>query len=435
MVSENSGRYNKVKLRRMKKNMLKLVCFLLLAVSCNQVQERDLAVATPEEMGMSSERLERLESAMQKEVNQGNVPGITTMIARHGKIVHFETYGYQDIDQKIPVEENTIFRIYSMTKPVTGVALMMLYEEGKFRLSDPVSKYIPEFMDLKVAKNPWDPDTELMDQKHEMTIRELMSHSAGLSYGIFSNSYVDKLYREADVLSYHSTLKKMVKSLSEIPLLYQPGEAYYYSISVDVQSYLVEVLSGMSFRDFLIERICNPLGMVDTDFWVDKEKHHRFSQVYDRKEGEELKLSTEVVGIDPNVFYEPVTFFSGGGGLVSTAMDYMRFCQMLLNGGELGGVRILAPRTVDLMNQNQLPEGIEGPGGSDFGLDFAVVNTGRDGSSLGEYSWGGMAGTWFWIDPVEDLVFVGMRQQFGHRPSINILSHQLTYQAILDSNQ
>ena len=412
-----------------------LFTLLLISTSCEQVVERNLAMATPEEMGMSSERLERLTQAMQKEIDEGNVPGITTMIARHGKIVHFETYGYQDIEKKIPIEENTIFRIYSMSKPITGVALMMLYEEGKFHLSDPISKYIPEFKGLKVAENAWDPETELVDQKHEMTIRELMSHSAGLSYGIFSDSYVDKLYREADVLNYHSTLKEMVKSLSEIPLLYQPGEAYYYSIAVDVQSYLVEVLSGMSFRDYLKDRIFTPLGMMDTDFWVPKEKHDRFSQVYNRKKGEALRLSGEVATVDPNVFYEPVTFFSGGGGLVSTTMDYMRLCQMLLNGGELDGVRILAPRTVNLMSQNQLPEGIEGPGGRDFGLDFAIINSGRDGNSIGEYNWGGMAGTWFWIDPVEDLVFVGMRQQFGQRPQLGQLSSRFTYQAIMESNQ
>jgi len=218
-------------------------------------------------------------------------------------------------------------------------------------------------------------------------------------------------------------------------LLYQPGKGYFYSISVDVQSYLVEVLSGMSFRDFLKERLFAPLKMVDTDFWVPKEKLEMFAEIYDRKEGEDLKLSTEVVGLDPNVFKAPVTFYSGGGGLVSTTMDYMRFCQMLLNGGELDGQRILAPRTVDLMSMNHLPEGIKGSDGKDFGIDFAVVKNGKNGSSVGEYSWGGMAGTWFWIDPVEDLIFVGMRQQFGQRPDLENVSRRLTYQAVIESNQ
>lgn len=415
--------------------LLGIVSILLITSCSENIEKRNLDIATPEEVGMSSERLERLNQAMQKEIDEGNTPGITTMISRHGKLIHFETFGYQDIENKIPVDKNTIFRIYSMSKPVTGVALMILYEEGKFSLSDPVSKFIPEFKGLQVIKDPDDPNSEIVKAKHEMTIRELMTHSAGLSYGVFSDTYVDKLYREADILNYNSTLKEMVNSLSKIPLLYQPGEAFYYSISADVQGYLVEVMSGMSFRDFLIERVFTPLKMVDTDFYVPLEKHDRFAQVYDRKKGEDLSLSKEIVGIDPNPFYEPGTFYSGGGGLVSTTMDYMRLCQMLINGGELDGVRILSPRTIDLMTQNQLPEGIKGPGGSDFGIDFAIVNNGRNGSSIGEYSWSGMAGTWFWIDPVEDLVFVGMRQQFGQRPDLSQISHQLTYQSIMESNQ
>ena len=412
-----------------------LVAFMLLQACSQTVEQRNLSVATPEEVGMSTERLERLKNHMQNEIDDGNAPGITTMIARHGKIVHFETYGYQDIANKIPIDKNTIFRIYSMTKPVTGVALMMLYEEGKFQLSDPVSKYIPEFKEMKVVENDHDRNPKLVDQEHEMTIREIMTNSAGFTYGLFGNTYVDSLYRDADTLNYHATLKEMAISLSEIPLLYQPGKNYHYSISVDVQSYLVEVLSGMSFRDFLQERLFTPLKMVDTDFWVPEEKMERFAEVYDRKKGEGLKLSTEIVGLDPNVFKAPVTFFSGGAGLVSTTMDYMRFCQMLLNGGELDGVRILASRTVDLMSMNQLPDGVKGPEGYDFGIDFAVVKDGDNGNSIGAYYWGGMAGTWFWIDPVEDLIFVGMRQQFGERPDLESISSSLTYQAIIESNQ
>jgi CubicO group peptidase (beta-lactamase class C family) len=417
-------------------NIITLLFAVMLLSACTQkVEQRNLSLATPEEVGMSSERLERLTQVMQNEIDEGNTPGITTMIARHGRIVHFETYGYQDIENQIPIDENTIFRIYSMTKPVTGVALMMLYEEGKFHLSDPVSKYIPEFKGMKVVENYHDRNPELVDAEHEMTIREIMSHSAGFSYGIFGNTYVDSLYRDADVLNYHSTLNEMAMSLSKTPLLYQPGKGHYYSISVDVQSYLVEVLSGMSFRDFLQERLFTPLKMVDTDFWVPEEKMERFTEVYDRKKGEDLKLCTEVLGLDPNVFKAPVTFFSGGGGLVSTTMDYMRFCQMLLNGGELDGVRILAPRTVDLMSMNQLPEGVSGPYGDDFGINFAIAKYRMSGKTVGEYSWGGMAGTWFWIDPVEDLIFVGMRQQFGHRPDLETISRPLTYQAVIESNQ
>jgi CubicO group peptidase (beta-lactamase class C family) len=424
--------------RRISITLLASLLLTFLLFSCvEQPDLRNLSPATPEAVGMSSERLDRLKQHMQKEVDEGNTPGITSMIARHGKIVHFETYGYRDLENKVPIEKNTIFRIYSMTKPVTGVALMMLYEEGKFRLSDPVSKYIPEFKDLKVVVDPWQkgPDIDLEDVNHEMTIRELMSHTAGFTYGLFSYYNVDYMYQAANLLDYHSTLKEMIRSLSEIPLLYQPGEHFHYSIAVDVQGYLVEVLSGMSFRDFLMEKVITPLKMVDTDFYVPEEKHDRFAHIYMREKGGELVSNDNSMSLNTNVFYNPVTFFSGGAGLVSTTMDYMRFCQMLLNGGELDGVRLLAPGTVDLMRRNHLPEDVKGAGERDFGLDFAIVKDGKNGESIGEYSWGGAAGTWFWIDPLEDLVFVGMRQQFGQRPDLEKRSRPLVYQAIIESKQ
>jgi CubicO group peptidase (beta-lactamase class C family) len=426
----------KYPMKKEKNQFLVIVAAVLLLISCvEKVEQRNLSLATPEAVGMSTERLDRLIQSMQKEVDEGNTAGISTMIARHGKIVHFETYGYQNLESNIPIDKNTIFRIYSMSKPITGVALMMLYEEGKFNLSDPVSKYIPEFKGLKVVENTLDPNPKLVNAEHEMTIRELMSHSAGLSYGAFSNTNVDSLYREAELLNYNSTLKKMITSLSKIPLRYQPGEEFVYSVSVDVQGYLVEVLSGLSFRDYLKERLFTPLKMRDTDFHVPEAKHDRLAQIYTRKKGEELKEAKEFYTSDLNAIREPGTFFSGGGGLVSTTMDYMRFCQMLLNGGELEGVRILAPRTVDLMSQNQLPDGVKGPEGEDFGIGFSIVKDGRNGSSIGQYAWGGAAGTWFWIDPVEDLIFVGMRQQFGERPMLGSTASKLTNQAIIKSNQ
>jgi CubicO group peptidase (beta-lactamase class C family) len=383
---------------------------------------------------MSTERLERVSTAMQDLVDEGKLAGITTMVARHGKIVHFGTFGYQEIASETPMAEDTIFRIYSMSKPITGVALMMLYEEGKFRLADPVAKYIPQFENLKVAAGEGPDGPIVEDADHAMTIRELMSHSAGLSYGLFSRSQVDTMYTEANVLDNNSTLKDMVDKLGKIPLRQQPGSRWHYSVAVDVQGYLVEVLSGQPFDEFLQERLFDPLGMTDTGFYVPEESADRFAQIYSYGEDREL-VAQEMFG-GSRTYLEPTTFFSGGGGLLSTTMDYMRFCQMVLNGGELDGVRILSPLTVDLMHRNQLPRDVvEMSPGTGFGLDFAVVldPVEADGISKGEYYWGGAAGTWFWIDPVEDLVFVGMIQQGGSgRPDVRSLSRRLTYQAIMD---
>jgi CubicO group peptidase (beta-lactamase class C family) len=399
-----------------------------------QASARDLAVAAPETVGMSSERLDRLSKAMQSVIDQGQLAGITTMIARHGKVVDFQTFGYQNLETKTPMAKDTIFRIYSMTKPITGVALMMLFEEGKFRLSDPVEKYIPEFHDIKVAAGDGADGPILEDSTHPITIRELMSHTAGFSYGIFSDSQVDKMYRDASVLDPDSTLKDMVTKLGKIPLRQQPGTKWHYSVAVDVQGYLVEVLSGQPFDRFLQERLFAPLGMTDTAFSVPADKAKRFAQVYNYNEDGSLVAREGFSG--SRNYLEPTKFFSGGGGLVSTTTDYMRFCQMLLNGGELDSVRILSPLTIELMRSNQLPRSIPEMGpGTGFGLDFAVVLDPVEAGSFskGEYYWGGAAGTWFWIDPVEDLVFVGMIQQFGEkRPDLRPVSKQLTYQAILE---
>ncbi len=411
-----------------------IACDVPSRADVGQSSPRDLAQVAPEDVGLSSERLERLSAAMQGLVDDGHLAGITTMISRHGKVAHFGTFGHQNIEAEKPMAEDTIFRIYSMTKPITGVALMMLYEEGKFRISDPVEKFIPEFKGLEVAtgEGPDGPITEPAD--HPMTIRELMSHTAGLSYGLFSRSQVDTMYTEAGVLDPNSTLKDMIDKLAKIPLRHQPGSRWHYSVAVDVQGYLVEVLSGQPFDQFLQERIFDPLEMVDTGFHVPAEKADRFAEVYAYAEDGSLFAQEGFGG--SRSYLEPAKFFSGGGGLVSTTMDYMRFSQMLLNGGELDGVRILSPLTVELMHRNWLPPevGTMSPG-TGFGLDFAVVldPVEADGVSEGEYYWGGAAGTWFWIDPKEDLVFVGMIQQFGNgRPDVRSLSRRLTYQAVLE---
>jgi len=402
-----------------------------------------LQVVQPELVGMDSQRLARVTEAMQQYVDAGQLAGVVTMAARDNKIVHFEAVGSRDVEAGDPMDTDDIFRIYSMSKPITGVAMMILYEEGKFKLSDPVEKYIPEFKDLQVAAGE-DANGNLITEppEHKMTIRELMSHTGGLSYGLFSQSKVDDMYNEVNVLDADSTLQDMIDKLAKIPLRQQPGSMWHYSVSVDVQGYLVEKLSGQKFSDFLEERIFTPLGMKDTDFYVPEEKADRLAQVYGYGPDGSL-LAQEGFG-GGNDYLRDQAFESGGGGLVSTAMDYMRFAQMILNGGELDGVRILAPLTVEIMHRNQLPKSVEGIGlgarGTTFGLDFAIIEdpVEAEGYSKGEFYWGGAAGTWFWIDPVEDIVFVGMIQQFGGRtpvPDVRGTSRRMLYQSIMEPKQ
>ena len=356
-------------------------------------------------------RFEAAAAAVQAQIDSGMLAGATVLVAQNGETKLLQAMGYQDLENKIPMQTDTIFRIFSMTKPIAGTALMMLYDEGRFQLSDPVEKYIPQFVGLQVAKADGPDGNPITEPPvHKMTIRELMSHSGGLTYGFFSQSQVDSLYVTANVLDPASTLKQMVDKLGKIPLRTQPGSTWHYSVSVDVQGYLVEVLSGMLFDRYLEEKIFKPLQMTDTGFYVPAEKATRLSRYYLSQNGQ---LSSE-----PNAQYlQKPTLLSGGGGLVSTAGDYLRFAQMHLNGGTLDGVRILSEEAVDLMRSNQLPEGITGLGGfmdpgNTFGLDFAIVDdsTKAFGQNEGVYWWFGIAGTWFWIDPEANLIFIGMIQ-------------------------
>ncbi|MDA1372307.1 MAG: serine hydrolase [Proteobacteria bacterium] len=398
---------------------------------------RALEMVAPESVGMDSARLDRVTQAMQGFVDEGKLAGVVTMAARDNKIVHFESVGYRDLEAQAPMTNDAIFRIYSMTKPITGVALMILYEEGKFRLADPVEKYLPEFKNLQVFAGT-DADGNILTepQNHKMTIRQLMSHTGGLTYGIFAASAVDSSYQRAGLLDTGDTLAEFTAKLGAIPLKHQPGSTWEYSVSVDVQGYLVEKLAGQSFGAFLEERIFEPLGMTDTDFHVPAEKASRFAQIYNYDDSGKLTAAELFPGAD---FLEDPVFESGGGGLVSSTMDYMRFSQMLLNGGELDGVRILAPLTVDLMHRDQTPANMAGSvlgsRGTSFGLDFAVIEdpVEAESYSAGTYYWGGAAGTWFWIDPVEDLVFVGMIQQGGAGiPDVRSTSQRLVYQSIME---
>ncbi len=404
------------------------------------VTAKALEQVAPEQVGMDSGRLDRLTTAMQGYVDDGLLSGVVTMASRGNKIVHYESVGYRDVEAQAPMTPDTIFRIYSMTKPVTGAALMILYEDGKFKLSDPVGKYIPELADLQVFAGVDDDGNMITEPAdHPMTIRELMSHTGGLSYGIFAQSGVDTAYVEAGILDANDTNAEFVAKLGQIPLKHQPGSRWEYSVAVDVQGYLVEVLSGQTFGEFLNDRLFEPLGMTDTDFHVPEEKLNRFAQMYVYGPEGQLIPSEMFPTAD---FTVDMAFESGGGGLVSTANDYMRFSQMLLNGGELDGERILAPLTVALMSRDQTPKGMEGPmsgagNGTVFGLDFAVIvdPVEAESYSAGEYYWGGAAGTWFWIDPVEDVVFIGMIQQAGQGlPDVRSASRRLFYQAIMEPN-
>jgi CubicO group peptidase (beta-lactamase class C family) len=409
-------------------------------------QPRDLAEAKPESVGFSPQRLERLHTLLQKYVDSQQLPGMVTVLARHGKIVDFRTYGKRDLASGAPMEKDAIFRIYSMTKPVTGVAMVILYEQGKWNPGDPIATYIPEFAHLKVFKGT-DADGKpiLEDPVHPPTMAELMSHNAGFTYGIFGATPVDKMYRDTRVLG-SANLQEMIGKLSKLPLLYQPGTKWVYSLSVDIQGYLVERISGKTLGEFMRENIWQPLGMKDTAFHIAPEKLGRLATLYAANPAGRL-MPSDGGNVAMDFTKEP-TMPSGGGGLLSTASDYVRFAQMLLNKGELGGTRLLAPSSVALMRTNRLPPPVTDSGefgigffkinrGFGFGFDFGVyTDPGFISHPVGQgtYTWGGAAGTWFWIDPANDIVFVGMVQRViaPGSPDMDTVTHESVYQALVN---
>jgi CubicO group peptidase (beta-lactamase class C family) len=410
-------------------------------------QAVDLTVVKPETVGFSSERLERLHALMQQVVDQKQIAGIVTILARHGKVVDYRTYGDRDMASGAPMTKDVIFRDFSMTKPVTGVAMMILYEEGKWLPSDPISKYIPEFAHLKVYKGTGaDGGMILVDPDHAPTMRELMTHTAGFTYGIFGTTPVDAMYRDAKILG-SKNLQEFIDKLAKIPLLYQPGKGWTYSVSMDIQGYIVEKLSGQTLPQFYREHIFQPLGMKDAGFYVPEEKRKRFSAVYQTGPNGELVADNRGPGGTAGDYSAEPTMPSGGGGMVSTAEDYYRFAQMLADGGELNGTRILAPATVKLMSSNHLPAslltGEFGIGlqtmrpGFGYGYDCAVVFDPPEANlpeGKGTFFWDGAAGTWFWIDPTNDVVFVGMIQRIlgPASPNLEFLSRSVVYQALVD---
>ncbi len=386
-----------------------------------------LPCAVPEEVGMSASRLERIAPVMQGYVDAGKIPGALTMIAREGRLVHFEKFGMQDVAEAKPIEFDTIFRIYSMTKPITSVAVMMLYEEGHFQLNTPISEFIPAFKDMKVYSQDY---SDIIDAEREMTIKHLLTHTSGLIYGGDGSRPIDVEYEKANF--YAGTLAEMARKLGEIPLFHQPGAAWNYGMSTDVLGYLVEVVSGIPFEEFLKTRIFEPLGMMDTAFSVPDAKADRYATLYEPADDAGIQvIENAPVSTGPRNFPP-----SGGAGLQSTAADYLRFCQMLLNDGELEGERLLGRKTVELIRLNHIedtwqPLEREGCG---FGLGFAVVTDVAGTQSLGSpgsYAWGGLASTTFWIDPVEELVAILMTQLIGDSP-FHAQFRVLTYQAIID---
>jgi CubicO group peptidase (beta-lactamase class C family) len=383
-----------------------------------------LPTATPESVGFVAGALDKMDAGMQDIVDKKGLSGVVTLVARRGKVVQHKAYGFQDLEKQTPMRTDTIARIYSMTKPVTGVAMMILYEEGKWKPSDPIAKHIPEFAALKVFAGEKDGQVLLEEPVHPPTMGELMSHTAGFTYGLFGATPVDKLYQAASPLG-QPNLKAFIATMAKLPLLYQPGTRWVYSVSVDIQGYLVEKLSGKTFPEFLRTRIFEPLGMVDTAFYVPAEKLSRVATIYayDKAKAGLAPAPGEVT------VTSPPGLPSGGGGLYGTAADYFRFAQMLLNGGELDGDRILKKTSVDMMRTNVLSEQVLnsksgiGPAqfspAQGFGYDFAVVldpDAAKRQVGKGSYWWWGIAGTWFWIDPTNNVVFVGIIQRRGGAP-------------------
>ena len=370
----------------------------------------------------SESGIEALEAAMAQYVGDGQVKGIATRLVKDGEVISDLQAGIRRETDQAPIAEDTIYRIYSMSKPVTGVALLMLWEEGKFQLGDPVSKYIPELQGLQVYKGMGEDGQPILEPaSRQPTIQELMSHTAGFGYGLRGGDYVNDRFRELEVFA-SPDMDTFMERVSSIPLLHEPGTTWDYSISVDIQGYLVERLSGQTLGEFFQTRLFGPLGMNDTAFFVPADKYDRFGDVYvNAPDG-----SGFVPASAPSFLYKPETIaFEGGGhGLVSTMDDYARFAEMLVNEGTLDGVQILKPETVRLMATDHLPEGVyighdgtsaEEATGVGFGLDVAVILEPGAGRAYpeGAYMWGGAAGTWFWVDPANDLYFIGMIQHFG----------------------
>lgn len=417
--------------------ILALVATLIVGSAVAGV-ERDalLPVGVPEENGLSSARLNLLSEFLKAEVERMKTPGATLLVARNGRIVYEDAFGYQDKVTGTPMRKDSLFRIYSMTKPITSLGVMMLLEKGKLLLTDPIERYIPAFKDVKVAVVNED-DSEIVgleSPNRSITIQDLLRQTSGLTYGFFGKrTAVRKAYIAGQAKMRGADLRTAVDRLAELPLIAHPGTRWEYSYSTDVLGRLIEVVSGKKLSTYFKEEIFEPLGMHDTGFYIPEGQLHRAAQGYDPKTGDYPALLTDVT--------KPPVFESGGGGLVSSMYDYARFCQLILNGGELDGVRLVSRTTVELMSADHLSEKVApgdlympGPG-QGFGLGFAVRRSvGVSGflGSKGEIRWSGMAGTAFWIDPVEQLICIWMIQDVPQSNHYRQRFKNLVYQAIID---
>ena len=394
-----------------------------------------LPLSEPEEHGFSPQRLEKLHKMIQQHIDEGKHAGAISMIVRAGEIVDWQTYGSRDIEAHLPMEKDTIVRVYSMSKTITSVAVMMLLEEGKIKLEDPISKYIPELKDMKVFKGGTADSPELVDAKTPITIKHLITHTSGMTYD-FGNSPVEQLNKKADLWS-APTFQEFIVRTSKIPLAHQPGEAWTYGIGLDVLGYLVEVVSGQKFEQFLGERLFTPLGMTDTGFYVPEEKRPRLAKIYELGPDGKLRPAKPIL----NSYPEPGKGFpSGGGGLYSTIGDYARFAQMLLNGGRLDDVRILSRKSVELMMANHLNHmtltTMAPNGGDGFGLGGSVridLAKGNSLGSVGQFGWSGAATTYYNIDPQEETVVLLFIQHFPYNQhDIFYKFSTLFYQSLAD---
>lgn len=433
--------------------MLALAAALLTPVAPAVAREKSgVAAVQAGSAGFDRSRLQELDASLAGVVAKGDVPGLTYMLVQHGKVVAFNSFGRASPARGLAQDNQTIFRIFSMTKPITGVAMMMLYEQGKWKLDDPITKFLPEMAGLRVIAGvdaSGKPIT--VRAKRPPTMRELMSHTAGFGYGLLGRNPVDDIFRARGVNG-SKNLAEVAAKVADIPLKFQPGEGWDYSIAVDLQARIVEVITGENYGAYLQRHVLGPLGMKDTAFYVPAEKVGRFADLYGLD-----PMTGKIVPLPDNFaptfnFTDPNRQQSGGGGLVSTASDYGRFCQMILNGGKLGKVRLLKPETIALMGDDVIPDGVQpsnslvsgmgttsfgfGPGVG-FGLDFMVIKdpkAARLPVGKGTLSWGGAAGTWFWIDPENDLYFIGMIQRMGGSAGMTDLpglSQRLVYQALM----
>lgn len=422
----------------------------VLALFASAALAQPLPQAAPQSEGFDPAKLKLLDDAMDKAVDDGQVAGIAIMAVRHGKIADLHWHGASSVEHGTAIDRETIYRMYSQTKPMTGVGMMILYEKGLWKLDDPITKFIPEFAHLKVLAGTG-PDGKplLEDMKRPPTMRELMTHTAGFGYGLRGGNPVDDAFREKKVLQSNG-LKDMIDKIATIPLLFQPGTKWSYSAAVDIQGYIIEKLSGESFGQFMQEHVWGPLAMRDTSFQLPMDKAQRLAGVYFLvpQTGKLLELDPATTPLLQDYTKAP-PIESGGGGSLSTLDDYALFCQMMLNKGELDGVRILKPETVALMQTNQIEPTVQSSDSMGnrtvandaigFGLDVAItLDPAKLGTpqGAGSYWWGGAAGTWFWIDPKNDLFFLGMIQRFGAgqagNESLGPLSQKLLYSALTD---